>query len=178
MVTTPDKYPWPNMQDLLNSLHGCNVFSTIDLVKDYHQIPVAAADTPKTVILTPFNLFEYLFTSFGLSNVAQTFQRMINSMIDSLEGVLAFMEDSCVGSTNSQTQLLHLDGFFISLATNGLTINLEKCIFAVPSLEILSHMIFAAGSAPTAGHVTEIESYPPPRTSSNCMQCFLCLVNF
>jgi hypothetical protein len=26
VVTTPDKYPLPNMQDLSNGLHGCNVF--------------------------------------------------------------------------------------------------------------------------------------------------------
>jgi hypothetical protein len=61
LVTTLDKYPLPNMQDLSNSLHGCNVFSKIDLVKGYHQIPVAAADIPKTAIITPFGLFEYLF---------------------------------------------------------------------------------------------------------------------
>jgi hypothetical protein len=53
LVTTPDKYPLPNMQDLSNGLHVCNVFSKIDLVKDYHQIPVAAADIPKTAIITP-----------------------------------------------------------------------------------------------------------------------------
>jgi hypothetical protein len=26
-VTTPDKYPLPNMQDLSNGLHGCTIFS-------------------------------------------------------------------------------------------------------------------------------------------------------
>jgi hypothetical protein len=72
--TTLDKYPFPNMQDLSNGLHGCTVFSKIDLVKGYHQIPVATEDIPKTAIITPFGLFEYLFTHFGLSNAAQTFQ--------------------------------------------------------------------------------------------------------
>jgi hypothetical protein len=69
-----DKYPLPNMQTVSNGLHGCNVFSKIDLVKGYHQIPVAATYITKTVIITPFGLFLYLFTPFGLSNAAQTFQ--------------------------------------------------------------------------------------------------------
>jgi hypothetical protein len=44
----------------------------IDLVKDYHQIPVAASDIPKMAIIMPFGLFEYLFMPFGLSNAAQS----------------------------------------------------------------------------------------------------------
>jgi hypothetical protein len=46
------------MQDLSNSLHSCNVYPKIDLVKGYHQTPVAATDIPKTAIITPFGLFE------------------------------------------------------------------------------------------------------------------------
>jgi hypothetical protein len=52
MITTPDKYPLPNMQDLSNGLDGCSVFSKIDLVKGYHQIPVAPEDIPKTAPLS------------------------------------------------------------------------------------------------------------------------------
>jgi hypothetical protein len=54
LVTTPEKYPLPNMQDLSDGLHGCTVFSKIDLVKGYHQISVAAADISKTGIIMPF----------------------------------------------------------------------------------------------------------------------------
>jgi cleavage and polyadenylation specificity factor subunit 1 len=56
LITTPDKYPLPNMQDVSNGLHGCTVFSKIDLVKGYHQIPVAIVDIPKTAVITPFCL--------------------------------------------------------------------------------------------------------------------------
>ncbi len=94
LVTTPDKYPLPNMQDLSNGLHGCTVFSKIDHVKGYHQITVAIDDIPKKAISTPFGLFEYLFTPFGLSNAAQTFQRMMDRTIDGLEGVFAYMDNS------------------------------------------------------------------------------------
>ncbi len=44
------------------------------------------------------------------------------------------MDDSRVGSLDRQTYLLHFEAFFNALATKGLTIKLEKCVFAVPSL--------------------------------------------
>jgi hypothetical protein len=144
------------MQDLSNGLHGCTVISKIDLVKGYHQIPVATEEIPKTAIIKPFGLLGYLFTPFGLSNAAQTFQRMMDRTTDGLEGVFAYMDDSRVGSPDRQTHLRHLEAFFTASATNGLAINLEKCVFVAPSLEILGHTISVTGAAPTSDHATKI----------------------
>jgi hypothetical protein len=77
LARTHDRYPLPSILDLSNKLHGCKFFSCIDLVKGYHQIPMAAQDVAKTAIITPFGLFEYLF--IGLRNAAQTFQRFMDS---------------------------------------------------------------------------------------------------
>jgi hypothetical protein len=73
------------------------------------------------------------------------------------------MDDSRVGSQNKQTHLCHLEAFFIALSANSLNINLEKSVFATPSLEILGHKISATGAAPTADHAAEIENCPPPQ---------------
>jgi hypothetical protein len=74
LVTTPDKYPLPNMQELSNGLHGCNIFSKIDLVKGYHQIPVAAADIPKMAIIRTFGLFEYCSHHLGCLKLHKPFK--------------------------------------------------------------------------------------------------------
>jgi cytoskeleton-associated protein 5 len=116
LTTTPDKYPLPNMPDLSNGSDGCTVFSKIDLVKGYHKIPVASEDILKTAIITLFSLFEYLFTPLGLSNAAQTFQKMMDPTCASLEGAFPYMDDSRIASWNRETHLQHLDKFFAALA--------------------------------------------------------------
>ncbi len=168
LVTTPDKYPLPNMQDLSNGLHGCTIFSKIDLVKGYHQIPVATEDIPKTAIITSFGLFQYLFAPFGLSNAAQTFQRMMDRTTDGLEGVFAYMDDSQVGSPDRQTHLRHLESFFTALAAIGLAIILEKCVFAAPSLEIFGHTILATREPLLPITPPKSKIAHPLRISSNC----------
>ncbi len=161
------------MQDLSNGLNGCSVFSKVNLVKGYHQIPVAPEDIPNPAIITPFGLFEYLFTPFGLSNAAQTFQRMIDRTCADLEGMFPYMDDTRVGSPDRETHFQHLDKLFSALATNGLAINLEKCVFAVPTLEFLGHRILATGSRQQVWPSRPItppksKTVPPHRTSNNC----------
>jgi hypothetical protein len=67
--------------------------------------------------------------------------------------------------------------FFKALAANGLAINLEKCVFATPSLEILDHTISATGAAPTHDHTAEIENCPSTQDIKQ-LQRFLGMVNF
>jgi hypothetical protein len=125
----------------------------------------------------PFGLFKYLFTPFGLSNAAQTFWRMMDRITDGLEGVFAYMDDSRVSPPDRQTHLRHLEAFFTALAANGLAINLEKCVFATPSLEILGHRISATGAAPTADQAAKIKNCPLPQDIKQ-LQCFFGMVNF
>merc|ERR1711946_45890 len=65
-ITQDDKYPVRSIHDFNAELHGKKIFSKIDLMKGYHQIPVAPDDIGKTGIITPFGLFVFPRTPFGV----------------------------------------------------------------------------------------------------------------
>ncbi len=127
MVTTQDQYPLTNMQDFWNGLHDCTIFSNIDLMKGYHQIPVVAEDITKTAFIVPFGLLgcpmrHRLFNAWWTMWSAiwrQPFPK--------------WMTHGSALQIGKHTS--YLEVLFAALAANDIAINLEKCVFAVPTLE-------------------------------------------
>jgi RNase H-like domain found in reverse transcriptase/Reverse transcriptase (RNA-dependent DNA polymerase) len=163
--------------DLSANMDGCTVFSKTDLVKAFHQVPIAPEDRKKMAVITPFGLFEYNYMPFGLCNAAQTLQRMQDNLFQDLQFVFVYLDDGRVASRNLDEQVDHLRAVFRILEDNGLAINLEKCEFAVPELDFLGHRLSAAGVTPLQDNLQVMLDFPRLHTVKD-LQRFLGMVNF
>ena len=109
-------------------------------------------DVPKTTIITPFGLFEFLRLPFGLRNAAQIFQRMMDRIFGDLPFCFVYLDDILVFSSSLADHQLLLRHVLNLCHLNGLTINLEKYVIAASQVEYLGHSVSSSGSAPLHKH--------------------------
>src|SRR5215469_12032538 len=175
--TVPDRYPVPHLQTFTSNLFGTSIYSKIDLVRAFHQIPVAPEDIPKTAVITNFGLFEFLLTPYGLTNAPQTFQRFIDSVLRGLNFCFAYLDDILIASSSPEQHRDHLRQVCERLNEHGIRVNPEKCVFGVPSLTFLGHTVSSSGISPLEEKVSAIRAFPLPQTQRQLRQ-FLGMINF
>jgi hypothetical protein len=169
-----ERYPLPNMMDLSANMEGCTIFSKIDLVKAFHQVPIAPKDRQKTAVITPF---EYNNMPFGLCNAVQTLQRMQDLIFRDLPFTFVYLDDQRVASRGMEQHVEDLRAIFQHLADNGLAINLEKCKFAVKELDLLGHCLSATGITRLSDSLKVMYDFPRPHMVKDLQQ-ILGMVSF
>lgn len=176
-ATENDKYPLPHLHDFVDRLHGAQFFSRIDLIRGYHQIPVNPDDVPKTAIITPFGLFEFVRTPFGLKGAAQAFQRLMDTTLRGLDFAFVYLDDILVASQTAQEHQSHLRQVLRLLHNAGLKVNPQKCLLGQPELDFLGHHVSATGIRPLPARVATITDLPTPSRKKD-LQRALGMFNF
>ena len=176
-VTVHDSYPMPLINDVLTRLPSSKIFSTFDLPKAYHQIPILQSDIPKTAIITPLGLFEYLRMPFGLRNASQAFQRHIDQILSDIPCVVAYVDDIIIGSPDETTHKEDLRKLLEVLNNHNLQVNLKKCQFFQEEVQFLGHLVSSNGIRPLPSRLETIRAFPKPETVTE-LRSLLGIINY
>jgi hypothetical protein len=163
-ITDPDRYPMPNINELHDRLRGARLFTTLDVRKGYWHVPMEPADCPKTAFSAAGNHFEFLRMPFGLRNSGATFQRMMDTVLRGIPGVLVYIDDILIFSTTRAEHIATLRRVLRRLQQHGITLSKAKCAFGKKSAEYLGHVVSAKGVQVKNDNAEAIAKYPQPRT--------------
>ncbi|UYV72938.1 hypothetical protein LAZ67_10001233, partial [Cordylochernes scorpioides] len=81
-----DAYPIPLIEDILSSLHGCKVFTNLDLSQAYHQIRLHPNSRYLTAFITHMGIYQFKRLPYGLSSAPGAFQRYLSELLMDIKG--------------------------------------------------------------------------------------------
>ena len=79
----------------------------------------------------------------GLSNSAQSWQRLIDHILAGMDNVFAYLDDLLIYSKTEAEHKATLDSLFKKLSAAGLALSVSKCQFGVSELDYLGYRVSA-----------------------------------
>lgn len=170
--TISDRYPIPEISEILDKLGRATYFSTIDLVSGFHQIQLDKKDFEKTAFSVNSGKYEFTRMPFGLKNAPATFQRVMDSVLREFIGVccLVYMDDIIIFSSSFEEHVKDIRKILQKLKEACLKIQLDKCYFFRPEVQFLGHTVTKQGVKPNSDKIEVIKNWPIPKTEKELKQ--------
>lgn len=172
-----DKFPLPDINEILESLAGSIYFSHLDLHQGYYNVKLDE-DSRK---LTAFCSGQYQMTRMpmGLKTSPSSFSRMMNIALSGLnnEKCLIYLDDLIVFGRNLDIHNKNLQDVFERLREVNLKLNPAKCEFLKKDILYLGHVISSEGILPDPEKINTVKNYPRPNNSDE-LKRFVAFVNY
>jgi hypothetical protein len=121
----------PHIDELLDSLGGAKVFSTLDAASGFWQTAMDPESIAKTGFVTRYGTYEFLVMPFGLTGASSTFQRTMTNILHEWIGifVLIFIDDILIFSSSPEEHLEHVRIVLDACRSHNLRLKLKKYKF-------------------------------------------------
>ena len=176
-VTIPDEFPIPRQSEILQSLSGAQVLSSLDALSGFTQLELDHDDIEKTAFRTHRGLFQFKRMPFGLRNGLAIFQRVMQNILAPYLWLfcLVYIDDIVVYSKSYEEHIDHLDKVLEAVEQSGITLSPTKCHLFYGSILLLGHKVSRLGLSTHQEKVEAIIDLVSPKKLSQ-LQAFLGMV--
>lgn len=145
--------PIPRIDELLDSLQGAAVFSSLDLRSSFHLLRVHPKDRKYLAFTPPCpDIPRVQYTSCPMGLITSSFHLVLHlqKILFGLMGktCAVYLDDILVYSEDMKTHIERLDGVLSRLHADNLRLSAHKCEIARASLCYLGFVISAGGILP------------------------------
>ena len=157
-----EHFQLPTLEDITTRLSGASIFSKLDANHGYWQIPLSEESQLLTTFNSPFGRYCFQRMPFGIKSAQEVFQKRMCQLIGDLPGVETDIDDILVWGTNQEEHDSRLAAVLKRCEEINLTLNQDKCLFGVPEVTYIGHILNAEGVKPDPAKVRAIKDMPAP----------------
>lgn len=162
-----DKFPLPNINEILDSVSGAMLFTKLDLAQGFYQVELDADSRPLTAFTTSKGMYQMKRLPMGMKISPSSFSRLMTVAMSGLnyEKCFVYLDDLIVFGRNLQSHNTHLIEVFERLRKVNLKLNPAKCEFLKREILYLGHVITPEGILPDPEKIKAIKNYPVPKNA-------------
>ena len=183
-ATIKDGHPLPRIGDILQRQGQFKMWTVLDLVDGYHQMPLKKEHRHITCMSTPRGTMQWKVLVMGLKNGNAQFQRMMEWVLRDVDDFAnPYVDDIIIGSTGNtpeeviQNHTRHVIRVLQVLEENKLVCCPRKSHFFMTEVEFCGHILREGRRSPAPGKLLPIQKWEIPHTVT-ALRGFLGLTNY
>jgi len=167
-LMTKNKFLLPKIDTCLDTLNGCEFFSTCDLQWGYWQMEIDERDRDKTAFVTWKGQWRFKVLSFSLANVPSQFASIMELVMSGLtyDICLVYLDDILVFSRTFDEHLEHVATVFDRLERYSIKLKPSKCSLFQSKVTFLGHIVSGRGIECDKEKQVTIATWPTPTSIS------------
>lgn len=174
-----DKFPLPNITDILDSLSGSIYFTHLDLYQGFYQINLNRESRDITSFAVSTGQYRMQRLPMGLKISPSAFSRAMSIAMSGLtyDKCFVYCDDLVVFGRSREIHNKNLIDVFERFRNMNLKLNPLKCEFMKKQLLYLGHVVSADGVLPDPEKVRVLQQYPVPANSDDVRR-FIAFCNY
>ncbi len=169
----------PNIADLLIKLRHAKIYSTFDIKKAYHHVPLDERSSEILSVTTATETYRMKRLPFGLHSAPHIFSRILKDILSPVPSakIITYLDDICLLDTNIDDLIKTTETFLECIYKNNIRLSPEKCNLFATEITLLGHDISPNGVQLSIDVTKRVSEYPTPKSTKQ-LQSFIGLVNW
>jgi hypothetical protein len=161
-VTLRDNFPPPNMERVLNSLHGAEYISVLDVSNAYLCVEIHPDSRDFFGLVTTRGTYRCVRMMFGAKNSGAMYCRLMQKVMGGQKHCQWYIDDLVVHTPTFEEHLVVLGEVLTRLAESRLLLKAEKAVLLKREVRFLGYLVSGDGIKVDPLKVKTVLEYPIP----------------
>lgn len=163
-----EHYPIPTVEEVVASMPPkAKVFSVIDAKSGFLQIKLDHRSSMLTCFNSPIGRWRWLRLPFGIKSAPEVYQRIMDTMLDGIQGARAIMDDILVAAEDEVKHDKIMRQVVERAVAYNLKLNFTKCKLKASTVKYVGHTLTAEGLQPDEDKIRAVKNMPKPESKED-----------